>query len=71
MASRPFASVAVALDARGEQTELLQPVVDVSSAYLLLYTHTHRLKHMKIKHTKSFCSDDLKFLVISIIPMQF
>uniref|UniRef100_A0A665W1W8 Attractin-like 1b n=1 Tax=Echeneis naucrates TaxID=173247 RepID=A0A665W1W8_ECHNA len=28
MASRPFASVAVALDARGEQTELLQPAVD-------------------------------------------
>lgn len=28
MASRPFASVAVALDARGEQTELLQPVLD-------------------------------------------
>ncbi|KAG7227910.1 hypothetical protein INR49_013704 [Caranx melampygus] len=28
MASRPFASVAVALDARGEQTELLQPMVD-------------------------------------------
>nr|XP_046232511.1 attractin-like protein 1 [Scatophagus argus] len=28
MASRPFASVAVALDAKGEQTELLQPVVD-------------------------------------------
>uniref|UniRef100_A0A665W1H0 Attractin-like 1b n=1 Tax=Echeneis naucrates TaxID=173247 RepID=A0A665W1H0_ECHNA len=27
MASRPFASVAVALDARGEQTELLQPGV--------------------------------------------
>lgn len=28
MASRPFASVAVALDARGDETELLQPVVD-------------------------------------------
>lgn len=42
MASRPFASVAVALDARGEQTELLQPVVDVSNACLLkTHTHTH------------------------------
>uniref|UniRef100_G3NTX7 Attractin-like 1b n=1 Tax=Gasterosteus aculeatus aculeatus TaxID=481459 RepID=G3NTX7_GASAC len=30
MASRPFASVAVALDSRGEETELLQPVLDVS-----------------------------------------
>ncbi|XP_029953721.1 attractin-like protein 1 [Salarias fasciatus] len=28
MASRPFASVAVSLDARGELTEVLQPVVD-------------------------------------------
>lgn len=28
MASRPFASVAVALDARGDETELLQPVVE-------------------------------------------
>lgn len=40
MASRPFASVAVALDARGEQTEVLQPMVDVSPACLLAYTHT-------------------------------
>lgn len=40
MASRPFASVAVALDARGEQTELLQPVVDVSIACLHTNTHT-------------------------------
>lgn len=37
MASRPFASVAVSLDARGELAEVLQPVVDVS----LVYTHTH------------------------------
>lgn len=30
MASRPFASVAVSLEARGELTEMLLPVVDVS-----------------------------------------
>ena len=41
MASRPFASVAVALDARGEQTELLQHVVDVSLALLLAHTHAN------------------------------
>ncbi|TNN45257.1 hypothetical protein EYF80_044529 [Liparis tanakae] len=29
MASRPFASVALALDARGEETELLQPAAEI------------------------------------------
>ena len=45
MASRPFASVAVALDARGEQTELLQSAVDVSLARLLTHTNTHKHEH--------------------------
>lgn len=43
MASRPFASVAVSLDARGELTEVLQPVVDVSPHCLLKQRQiTHR-----------------------------
>lgn len=37
MASRPFASVAVALDATAERMDLMQPVFDVSPAV----THTH------------------------------
>ena len=41
MASRPFASVAVSLDARGELTEVLQPLAEVSLSRLLAYTHTH------------------------------
>lgn len=39
MASRPFASVAVSLEARGELTEVLQPIVDVSPHCLRI---THR-----------------------------
>lgn len=46
MASRPFASVAVALDARGEQTELLQPVVDVSTASLFAHTNFKFIKFL-------------------------
>lgn len=38
MASRPFASVAVALDVRGEQAEMLQPLVDVSRPLAWLHT---------------------------------
>lgn len=37
MASRPFASVAVALDAAAECMDLMQPMVDVSPAV----AHTH------------------------------
>lgn len=41
MASRPFASVAVALELGGDQEELLQVSVSLSHTYTLaLYTHT-------------------------------
>lgn len=46
MASRPFASVAVALDARGEQTEMVQPMVDVSPVLVCLHIHIHADKTM-------------------------
>lgn len=39
MASRPFASVAVVLDATAERMDLMQPMVDVSPAL----ARTHRL----------------------------
>lgn len=39
MASRPFASVAVALDAKGEQTEVMQPMADVSSVHFITHAH--------------------------------
>lgn len=55
MASRPFASVAVALDARGEQTELLQPVMDVSAA-LLAYIHTHTYADYLLYHIHAITS---------------
>ncbi|XP_010783027.1 attractin-like protein 1 [Notothenia coriiceps] len=35
MASRPFASVALSLDSRGEETELLRPVVEISPKVFL------------------------------------
>lgn len=47
MASRPFASVAVALDARGEQTEMLQPMVDVSPVLACLHTHADKITFLK------------------------
>lgn len=40
MASRPFASVDVSLEARGEVTEVLQPVLDVSLTHSLTCAHT-------------------------------
>lgn len=48
MASRPFASVAVALDARGEQTEMLQPVVDVSPVLVCLHIHEDKVMSSSI-----------------------
>lgn len=45
MASRPFASVAVALDVKGEQANLMQPMVDVSSAHTRTHTHSIVVYH--------------------------
>lgn len=51
MASRPFASVAVALDVQAEQTDvLLQPLVDVSAALACL--HIHRRERCSVTMTE-------------------
>lgn len=54
MASRPFASVAVALDAKGEQTDLMQPMADVRSARFI--THIHTRTQLCIKWQYNVCS---------------
>lgn len=51
MASRPFASVDVSLEARGEETEVLQPVLDVSLTRLHVHIQIITFVTVKLKGT--------------------